>query len=93
MKISKKKKMEKSNVMKKNHTIRSLQNIVEFGYDNDNQMYIELCNNCTMVMKYDIEDNVNVQLYRNGTSVNRRELSKNDLHLIDNILEEYKGIC
>ena len=85
--------MEKSNVMKKNHTIRSLQNIVEFGYDNDNQMYIELCNNCTMVMKYDIEDNVNVQLYRNGTSVNRRELSKNDLHLIDNILEEYKGIC
>ena len=79
--------------MTKNHTIRSLQNIVEFGYDNDNQMYIELCNNCTMVMKYDKEDNVNVQLYRNGTSVNRRELSKNDLHLIDTILEEYKGSC
>lgn len=78
--------------MKTHNTIRSLDNIVEFGYDSDNQMYIELCNKCTMVMRYDSQDNAEVQLYLDGKSIDRRDLSKEDLYMVDNILEEYKGI-
>jgi hypothetical protein len=56
-------------------------------------MYIELCNNCTMVLKYHENNDADVQLYRHGVSVDRKELSEKDLYMVDIILEDYKENC
>jgi hypothetical protein len=79
--------------MRKHNTVKSHEGIVEFGYDSNQQMYIELCNQCTMVMRYSESNEVDVQLYKNGNSVDRHSLSSEDLYIIDNILEDWKEDC
>jgi hypothetical protein len=79
--------------MSPHNTIKSLEGIVEFGYDHDKQLYIELCCNCTVVMTYDNDDNLQTKLYRNGVEIRKQELSKDQLYQVDNLLEEFKGEC
>jgi hypothetical protein len=76
---------------KPKHTLNSLLGITELGYDPDGAFYIEICNRCTIVMRYDEEDNSTITLYKSGKEIKRRDLKKKDLHLVDNIIEQLKG--
>jgi hypothetical protein len=78
---------------KPKHTLSTFTGITELGYDPDGAFYVEICNRCTIVLRHDEEENASITLYKGGKEVNRKDLKKKDLHLIDNVIDQLTGEC